>query len=281
MRTLLILSISLFLFSCVNTKKTGEVYLPARQEYFKRTYNGDITNPKDSIINIKLINPKRAKVTLPAAATDFLKIQFTESIAPTDLSVTSSRLATGNDPSAFGNYVPEFSLTVPNGVNNNQSFTSPQKFRYIEFKKALQALSIPLKFRPGIRDTIPNSASAAFNVGFAYAFKFTEFNYKRLYWNDNGSAKPLGHLTNKFTYAFGPFIGPTIVELKSANTDGKVKKDRSVAALTLGGFFVFGVNEFNAGLAFGIDKTFGDQAGTWMYSGKPWLGVIVAIDIIK
>jgi hypothetical protein len=119
------------------------------------------------------------------------------------------------------------------------------------------------------------------NLGFAYVFKFTNHTYRRLYWNNSKKAEALADQNTRFTYAFGPFIGPTIVDLKSGNTDGKVKKDRSVIGLTYGGVAVLGYNEFNVGLALGFDTALGGEGKHWIYKNKPWIGFVLALDIIK
>ena len=42
-----------------------------------------------------------------------------------------------------------------------------------------------------------------------------------------------------------------------------------------------GYNEFNLGIAFGVDKVFGTQEKNWMYNGKMWMGFVFAIDLVK
>ncbi len=267
-------------FSCVNTKKYGSVWIPKGQSYFKKWQGGIILAPADSMGMYRLNQGAKAKLKIPdGAPPNRFEITFIENVDGKETLLNKYEL-TGLNSIGYGTFFPRDDTLV--SLDKGYIFQS-NTFKFWEYRPVLQALSVPLKIRPRLNDSTASIASSSFNVGFAYGFKLTKNIYRKYYYSKTGSS-PYSLLNNNFkkvSFSPGFFIGPTIVDLKATNTTSIIKKDRSVAALTTGGYLVVGYNEINLGFAFGMDKTFGPLQGKWIYNGKPWFGVVVALDIIK
>lgn len=276
MRLILFLLLIAGLSSCVNTKKFGIVWIPKNQHIYQKV-NASVgaPEPTDSVVEWNLTKGAKARVTAPTAPSDVVTIKFVQNMTERRQR-DSAWVSTTNDPASNGCYVPNLSAAL----KDNSPIIATPKFRYWDIRPVFQTLSIPIKFRPATGD-IKSAASASFNVGFTYAFKFTHNTYKRVLWQDGGSSAFLAHRQTKMTYAAGPFLGPTVVDLKAGNTNGVVTKDRSVVGATYGIIGIVGYNELNAGLAIGCDNVFHTEKGSWIYNKKLWLGVVIAIDIIK
>lgn len=157
-------------------------------------------------------------MTPPATSTGFTIITFIGPSKHRDIEIIDAKPANA-EPVA--NFFPFAEKSRP----EKGSFYKSLDFRYFDIRPVFQTLSIPIKLRPKLNDTTKSSASASFNVGLAYGIKFTKNRFNR-YYNDNGSGKAsLNDVTRKWTFTPGGFAGPTIVDLKSANTSGLVKKD--------------------------------------------------------
>jgi hypothetical protein len=156
----------------------------------------------------------------------------------------------------------------------------PFRFKYLDTKPVLQALTIPLKIRPklnseALRDSFPSQAETSFNVGVAFGWKFTTNVY-------NAKKNIFGQNTNRYSLSPGLFLGAGATDLKKVNTrNPKIAFERKAAMITTGGFIMVGINTINLGYAFGADFSTGIGNKQWLYQGKIWHGIIFAIDIIK
>jgi len=153
------------------------------------------------------------------------------------------------------------------------------KFWYHDERLVFQTLTIPFKIRPHLRgslkDSFPSVTETGLNLGFAGGYKFS--------WNRFSTSKNLwGSNTNRLSLTPGIFLSGGAAELKKANTrDPIIQFERKTATISPGLFFVLGFNNINFGYALGNDFATGPGAKGWLYQGKAWHGVIVALDIIK
>jgi hypothetical protein len=156
----------------------------------------------------------------------------------------------------------------------------PFKLWYFDTKPVLQALSIPLKIRPelnseAVSDSFPSQAQAGFTIGVAGGWKFN-FNVY------NSKISIFGQNTNRYSIAPGIFIGAGSTRLSKSNTsDPKISFERDAALITTGGFILLGFNIINFGYAIGVDFATGTGGKQWVYQGKIWHGIVVALDILK
>jgi hypothetical protein len=153
---------------------------------------------------------------------------------------------------------------------------TPGHFNYYTGTFGLQALTIPLKFRPALSNKAkyPAQVETAVNIGFAGGFKFTLNHYttKKNLWNKNSV---------QYSITPGALIGLGAEPLKAAVNAPNLPVDRTSAMFTYGGFVLIGINNINVGYAFGFDNVFGDGKHYWGYQNQLWQGVIISLDILK
>jgi hypothetical protein len=151
-----------------------------------------------------------------------------------------------------------------------------QHFSYYSGAWGIQALTIPLKFRPAVDDKskYPNNVETGINVGFAGGFKFTlnDYTTRKNIWNKNSVA---------YSLTTGALMGLGGTSLKAAANAPGISPDRTSPTFTYGGFILFGINNINIGYAAGFDNIMGVGKHYWVYQNKLWQGVIISLDILK
>jgi hypothetical protein len=273
---LLVLGLS----SCVNTKKFGYVWIPKGQVYYDRTHSTNLKpgGTVDSMYLKKLVAGARAILTSnPDGSFIPSTINFVDDT--TKAIVLTGRLSI-TDTEPYGSVFPILQDSV-NKIPIKRNIYRSGYFRYTEIHFVVQALTIPFKYNFKINDSILSNATADFNIGVAFGLKFTENTYRKFYNFQNKTYSPINDYTTNWSFTPGIFIAPTVVEVDSALTGGKVTMDRNVIGLTTGAFFVVGYNSFNLGLSLGFDKTFGSGPSAWIYNGKPWIGLVFAVDVFQ
>lgn len=160
---------------------------------------------------------------------------------------------------------------------DTKEFEKYQKsFLYTDIKFALQTLSIPLKFRKALDDgtKFPQQVETGISIGFAPVIKYNLNVY-------NPTKKIMGKLLNQYSINTGLMVNIGATDLKSASNAPGLKSDRKSPTFSYGTFLMFGVNNINFGYAIGWDRIIGEGRANWVYQGKLWHGVVVALDIIK
>lgn len=254
----LIIILVLLASSCVNTKKLKTVWIYRNQNVYKN-YDDTTSFPsQDKLITTKTLKGTKVKIE---EKDDHLKIEF---LGESELkSVTTNYDKAGRTYY----YFPELKNEL-----------SSSKLKYMEISPVFQAISTPFKVRPSINDSIPYQVSKSINLGMSYGWKFTHKSYNNFYYSDGTY---LNKQTNSISFVPAIFFGPTTVDLKASNTDGKILNDRSVLGINTGFMFVVGVNRFNLGVSTGLDFGIGSDAKNWNYQSKPWIGFVIGIDFIK
>lgn len=151
-----------------------------------------------------------------------------------------------------------------------------ENFWFYHGKFALNALTIPLKFRKGVGDEAlnPSTLETGFNVNFAPSY--------RLNWSSfNPSRKFLGNNLTNYSLTFGGLLGIGGTDLKTKTNAPGLLSDRKSTTLTYGGTIIFGFNSFGVGYAVGFDNVLGTGSKYWVYQNKVWHGIIVSVDLIK
>jgi hypothetical protein len=281
MRQLAYIGMSVALLtSCVNHKKMGTVTIKKGQHLYRtEAYPGD--EPAYKLQRITTLERVRAK----QKKFDAEKGRFEFALFTTD-SDTIMATCVDTVDHITGTYFPDLrrdeTLFDCPSEDAYDKVSEGETLRYVETMPVFQPITIPLKIRMPVHDTIRSNASAAFSVAVAYGYKSIHTRHSSIYSCD-GTKTYLNTRTKKTVWTPGVFLGTTTVDLKPATTDKAIPKDkdRTAWALSTGVFGVVGINQVNVGLACGVDIPFGDTSEQWIYYGKPWLGVIVGLDLIK
>lgn len=264
------ISLVLLLSACVNSKKFGSVWIPKGQQYYERRTNFD--TPGETIIKERLTRGAVAQLTANADGS-FSPSSITFIDSPQAV-IISQRPPTQDDTEKAAAFFPLQHDTSDKKVLRGKLYRS-SIFKYLDIRPVAQAITIPFKYRFRLSDAFPSTASTDFSVGFAAGVKFTNFRYRKFFTKDgSGNYTPYNDYTSQWTFSPGIFIAPSAIDLDSAHTSGMVAVARTVIGATGGAYFVVGYNSFNLGAAIGFDKTFGTGPKSWVYSGKPWLGII-------
>jgi len=166
--------------------------------------------------------------------------------------------------------------------NNNKlykkSYWIDKKFKYTETKAKWQAVTIPFKVRFETEER-PYNLTTSVNVGFTRSWKKIFHSYRPI--TKSKDSEPFATKTSQFEMGLAPFLGITAVDLNSSNTNDVVTTNRKVFGVSLGIFGMVGVDDFDIGIGIGVDHGFSDQSSDWIYQNKPWVGLILGIDLIE
>lgn len=156
---------------------------------------------------------------------------------------------------------------------------SKTKFWFEERKVVLQAISIPLKIRSrvnanGSYAAIPSNTETGVNIGFLAG--------PRISWNRfRPTTNIFGQQTAKYSVTGGLFLGTGAADLSTTLTRPVITTGRKAPMISFGFSIVLGFNSFNIGYSCGWDHAVGPDASSWVFQGKMWNGIVVALDLIK
>ena len=267
--------------SCFNTRKTGTIIIRPQQTWYYTSTTIDNngahyltdtkTNPDKMLATIAPDDDHPYKTLITPLGTAQVVTTTTETANPT-------KVAPDNDFFPLDRSADK--ITTTHSGFTNTIIQQGRSFKYRESEPLIQAMAIPIKYRPKIKAASSSMASSDFTVAGSYGWKDS---YKKITntYTTNPKNNTVNEATATTTFAFtrGIFIGPTAVDLTTATTDNMIPDDRTVIGVTLGGFFVVQINSFNVGAAVGMDYTGVNQH--WIYSGKPWIGLMVGIELFK
>ncbi|HEV7382048.1 MAG TPA: hypothetical protein VGN64_19765, partial [Dyadobacter sp.] len=120
----------------------------------------------------------------------------------------------------------------------------------------------------------PNVVETGVNIGFAPVAKWSFNVFDPL-------KKTMGKTLNQYSVNPGLMFNIGATDLKAASNAPGLGIDRKSATFTYGFFLMFGVNNINFGYAVGWDNIPGTGKRNWIYQGKHWHGLVIALDIIK
>lgn len=220
------------------------------------------------------VNEQNGYVTISSINVTTLTATNTSSLIPTPAGQTNQDVK----PFQMANLNTFYFAPV-----NNNTLTARQpsksKFKYLEQKIMLQAISIPIKVRPALKsealkDSFPSTTEVGVNFGLSFGWKGT-YNI----WNQKKNI--LATNSNKFSLATAILFNTSGVDLKKSNTQGYNVFDRKAVILSPGVFIGVGFNNIHVGGSVGVDYATGTNATRWIYDGKLWYGIGVSLDLLK
>lgn len=138
----------------------------------------------------------------------------------------------------------------------------------------IDALTIPFKFRPSVKD-FPPQLNTNFS-GAVYAGLRTDiyhFTYKQNAIGDN--TRNLKH----FGYSAGLFSGIGSSPVNPWVTENNVSSEYDGFILVNGIAGIIAVNKLTFGLGAGIDMLMDKNKKYWLYQKKPWIGLTVGLNL--
>jgi hypothetical protein len=155
------------------------------------------------------------------------------------------------------------------------AITIPLKYRFQTNRNAIDATDPDNKVDISVKsEEFSSSINLALFGGVSWGK--TKFTHR----------KKIGNRTKTIKNTIGVFLGSSAVELKSTNTNitlTQLQGDRegTIGTVSFGLGYVKSWNKINIGLFLGLDKGVGRVSKSWVYDGKPWLGIGVGYDLFK
>lgn len=157
----------------------------------------------------------------------------------------------------------------------------------------LTAITIPLKYRfrtnrnavdardpenPVDINIASEKFSSSINISLfgGYSWGKTKFTHR----------KKIGNRTKTNKNTIGLLLGSSAVTLETTNTNITTTqlqgdKEGTIGTVSFGLGYIKSWNKVSFGLFTGIDKGVGRVSNTWIYNGKPWLGIGLGYDLFK
>jgi hypothetical protein len=222
----------------------------------------------DKFYIYKIKRPVKSKID---DKTDYLVIKKTDSLVKSSVLIDSISVTPPKPEKIQMNGV---FYSTENSVEELDNYQ--RSFIYSDWKFALQTLTIPFKFRKAIDDVIiiPNQVESSINIGFAPVMKYNINVF-------NPGNKIMGKSLNQYSINTGLILNLGATDLNSTTNAPELKANRKASMFTYGTFIMIGINNINFGYAIGCDKVIGEGHSNWVYQGKIWSGIIIALNIIS
>lgn len=165
--------------------------------------------------------------------------------------------------------------TVPGKIfpkEEKSAELSDLKFRHSNFD--LDLFTMPVKLRPAQND-VPWQLNANLNGAVYAGYRTDKFN---LHYTPN----PLGKVKRSVTHlgiSFGVFSGIGNTFMSPTNTNFYITTEYDGVVWTKGIAAIFALNNFTAGLALGTDNLTDKNKSHWNYEGRPWLGLVLGLNL--
>ncbi|GAB3865712.1 hypothetical protein GCM10028824_04960 [Hymenobacter segetis] len=244
------------LSACVNTRKTSTVYLPRGQTLYRAA-------PTPTGQPTALVLPRRTLAQM--------------SLTEQTVAITLLPTGVGADTAVRQCF---FASPGRGARGGGPRYYAGQKLHFFESYPIFQAITVPVKLRPGVGDTLGSRAGGGFDVGISWGWKNSFHTYQNLYYRPTGQF--LSRKISQFSLVPGAFLTVGTEELNNDknNVKHRIHYIREVPILSPGGYLVIGVNRANVGFALGADFAIGPEASNWIYHGRLWLGLVLSVDLL-
>jgi len=132
--------------------------------------------------------------------------------------------------------------------------------------------TILLKYRPPVNN-LPAQMVTDFNMALYAGWRHDTYVIRK----EDNQLKNNKSSINARGYDFGVFFGPGTTPINSFTTENKTKNEYNGMILQYGiaGFLESNVASF--GIAMGFDYLMSPDRKIWIYTKKPWFGLIIGI----
>lgn len=137
----------------------------------------------------------------------------------------------------------------------------------------IDILTVPFKIRPSVRG-FPEQLTADFDAALYLGRRRDNYTIK--------TVKTRGHNKLQLTgagYGYGGFIGLGSVAMNPYVTRNAIDYEYDGFVINGGFAGIYDAKRFNIGLAVGTDFLVDKNRSSWIYHGKPWVGVLFGIDL--
>lgn len=134
-------------------------------------------------------------------------------------------------------------------------------------------LTVPFKIRPSVRG-FPEQLTADFDAALYLGRRRDNYTIKNVKTRGNSKLQLTGA-----GYGYGGFIGLGSVAMNPYVTQNAIDYEYDGFVINGGLAGIYDAKKFNIGLAVGTDFLVDKNRSSWIYHGKPWVGVLFGIDL--
>lgn len=138
----------------------------------------------------------------------------------------------------------------------------------------LDFVTIPVRFRPG-REGVPNQLNSNLNGAIYAGYRTDHYRFRYQKTPVSGWRREL----RQFGYDYGAFAGIGTVPINPTVTLDRITQEYDGLVYSTGLAAFVGIDQFGFGLGLGWDFLLDGNREHWVYQEKPWLGVMVAINL--
>jgi hypothetical protein len=138
----------------------------------------------------------------------------------------------------------------------------------------LDVLTIPIKIRPAQED-VPSQFQTGLNLSLFAGYRTDQYKLKY-------EQNPFGRYKRKIShygFSFGLFSGIGSSLIYPGSTADQVDLEYEGIIINSGIATIIAIENFNIGLAVGIDKLLDRNRRLWIHESKPWFGFAFGIDL--
>ena len=137
----------------------------------------------------------------------------------------------------------------------------------------IDILTVPFKIRPSVRG-FPEQLTADFDAALYLGRRRDNYTITNVKTRGNSKLQLTGA-----GYGYGGFIGLGSVAMNPYVTRNAIDYEYDGFVLNGGLAGIYDAKRFNIGLAIGTDFLVDKNRSSWIYHGKPWVGVLFGIDL--
>lgn len=142
-------------------------------------------------------------------------------------------------------------------------------------KKAfdVDAISIPFKFRPGVK-SLPRQLTTDFNGNVFVGLRVDRFRIAH-------RSTPIGmkHFHKHRGFSVGSFIGIGSASITPWTTNNHITDEYMGFVVSRGFAFMVGLDNLTVGAGIGWDHLTDRDKHIWIYQNKPWFGVTIGLNL--
>ena len=149
-----------------------------------------------------------------------------------------------------------------------------QKETFIRHSFDIDAFTTPFKFRPGI-DGVPAQLNSTVNGAVYLGYRSDHF----VFLNKKVMATVEKKFSQKIGYGIGGFFGISAATLRPRFLRNAIDYEYDGFVLEYGSAILISYGNINTGISIGADVLTDKYRKNWIYQHKPWIGIILGVNL--
>ena len=145
---------------------------------------------------------------------------------------------------------------------------------FIRHSFDIDAFTTPFKFRPGV-DGVPTQFNSALNGAVYLGYRSDHYTFRNI---DRTSSLEKKY-NQKLGYGIGGFFGMGAAALNGRLLRNVIDYEYDGFILEYGTALLISYGSINTGIAVGADNLVDKYRKDWIYQNKPWIGILLGINL--